>query len=127
MSRGFWLASCWQHEPRGGVELNTHSLFAMLLFCFLSLGCTHPCACAHLYSRVLNLNADAILAQVELSYCQHKQQTLQHSVMASGASAIGKVGVAEQVGRWEGKGETVVGEELGRESLCCETNIYTNI
>ena len=25
--------------------------------------------------------------------------------------------------RWEGKGETVVGEELGRESLCCETNM----
>ena len=43
--------------------------------------------------------------------------------MASGASAIGKVGVAEQVRRWEGKGETVVGEELGRESLCCETNM----
>ena len=47
--------------------------------------------------------------------------------MASGASAVGKVGVAEQIRRWEGKGEEVVGEELGRESLFCETNIYIYI
>ena len=39
-------------------------------------------------------------------------------------AAVGKVGMAEEMRRWEGKGETVVGEELGRESLCCETNIY---
>ena len=65
--RCFWLASCWQHEPRGGVELNAHSLFAVLLFCCCPWG-VHT----HLYSVTTSM-AMAILAQVELSdHCNHQ-------------------------------------------------------
>ena len=42
---------------------------------------------------------------------------------AAAASAVGKVDVAEQVRRWEGKGEEVVREKLGGEGLCCETSM----